>query len=363
MIAIITRRRRRRHEGPIRAAVGDEMTGMRAIVIREHGGRDKLRLDETVPVPRAGPGQAVVRVHACGLNHLDIFVRRGMPGKHTPLPFISGGDIAGVVDAVGPAAPADARSAAGAVAVGQRVLVDPAVPGGAIGEDAPGGLAEYALVPAANLIPLPDGVSFDEAAALPIAYGTAWRMLLTRGTVRAGERILILGAAGGVGTACVQIAKMAGCTVYAAASREDKLGRLRDLGADYLINYRDVEFDREVWRLTEKRGVDVVVDYTGEETWPRSLRSLRKGGRLLTCGATTGFEARTDLRYVWVRELTILGSDGWTRDDLDALLRAVQARRIRPVIDRVLPLAQTAEGERLLEDREVIGKVIIHPLE
>lgn len=334
---------------------------MRAIVIREHGGRDKLQLDEATPAPRAGVGQAVVRVHACGLNHLDIFVRRGMPGKHTPLPFISGGDIAGVVEALGPGAPGGSPSAG--VAVGRRVVVDPALPGGALGEDVPGGLAEYALVPAANLIPLPDGISFDEAAALPIAYGTAWRMLLTRGAVRAGERILILGAAGGVGTACVQIAKMAGCTVYAAASREDKLGALRDLGADYLINYRDVEFDREVWRLTEKRGVDVVVDYTGRETWPRSLRTLRKGGRLLTCGATTGFEAVTDLRYVWVRELTILGSDGWTREDLHALLSAVQAGRIRPVIDRVLPLAQTAEGERLLEDREVIGKVIIHPLE
>lgn len=329
---------------------------MRAIVIREHGGREQLRLEETVPTPRPGPGQVVVQVHACGLNHLDIFVRRGMPGKHTPLPFISGGDIAGTVAEIG------AGPAAG-VTVGERVLVDPAVEGGAIGEDAPGGLAEYVLVPAANLIPLADGMSFDDAAALPIAYGTAWRMLLTRGAVAAGERVLILGAAGGVGTACVQIAKMAGCTVYAAASREDKLGRLRDLGADYLINYRDVEFDREVWRLTEKRGVDVVVDYTGADTWPRSLRSLRKGGRLLTCGATTGFEARTDLRYVWVRELTILGSDGWTRADLEALLGAVRTGRIRPVIDRVLPLAQTAEGERLLEEREAVGKVIIHPLE
>ena len=328
---------------------------MRAIVIREHGGREKLQLDETVPMPHPGPGQAVVRVHACGLNHLDIFVRRGMPGKRTPLPFISGGDIAGAIAEIG--------AGVSGVTGGERVLVDPAIEGGAIGEDAPGGLAEYALVPAANLIPLPDGVSYDEAAALPIAYGTAWRMLLTRGTVRAGERVLILGAAGGVGTACVQIAKMTGCTVYAAASREDKLGRLRDLGADYLINYRDAEFDREVWRLTEKRGVDVVVDYTGADTWPRSLRSLRKGGRLLTCGATTGHDAMTDLRYVWVRELTILGSDGWTRADLEALLAAVRGGRIRPVIDRVLPLALTAEGHRLLEDREVVGKVIIHPLE
>ena len=328
---------------------------MRAIVIHEHGGRDKLILERDWPTPRAGAGSAVVRVHACSLNHLDIFVRRGMPGKRTALPFVSGGDIAGVIAEIDPEAPG--------LDVGQRVLVDPAIEHGAIGEDVPGGLAEYALVPAANLIPLPDILPFDQAAALPIAYGTAWRMLHTRGRVRPGEHVLILGASGGVGTACVQIAKMAGCVVYVAASTEDKLAGLRALGADHMINSREREFDREVWRLTDKRGVDVVVDYTGAETWARSLRSLHKGGRLLTCGATTGFDARTDIRYIWVRELTILGSDGWTRPDLLALVDATGSGRIRPVIDRVLPLAQTAEGERLLEDREVFGKVIIHPQE
>ena len=327
---------------------------MRAIVIYAHGGREKLRLEE-VPTPRPGPGEVLVKVQACALNHLDIFVRRGMPGKPTPLPFISGGDIAGTVAEIGP-------GVAG-VAPGQRVLVDPAIEHGAIGEDKPGGLAEYALVPAANLIPLPDDVAFDEAAALPIAYGTAWRMLITRGDIRPMEHVLILGASGGVGTACVQIAKLAGCIVYAAASREDKLEKLHDLGVDYLINYRDVEFDRGVWRLTGKRGVDVVIDYTGADTWVRSLRSLRKGGRLLTCGATTGYDPRTDLRYIWGRELTILGSDGWTRPELEALLRATWSGRIRPVIDRVLPLAETPEGHRLLEEREVFGKVIIHPQE
>lgn len=327
---------------------------MRAIVIYAHGGREKLRLEE-VPTPRPGPGEVLVKVYACALNHLDIFVRRGMPGKPTPLPFISGGDISGTVAEIG----------AGVVGwgPGRRVLVDPAIEHGAIGEDMPGGLAEYALVPAANLIPLPDTVAFDEAAALPIAYGTAWRMLITRGGVHPMERVLILGASGGVGTACVQIAKMAGCIVYAAASREDKLEKLRDLGVDYLINYRDVDFDREVWRLTGKRGVDVVVDYTGADTWVRSLRSLRKGGRLLTCGATTGYDPRTDLRYIWGRELTILGSDGWTRPELEALLRATWSGRIRPVIDRTLSLAETPEGQRLLEEREVFGKVIIHPQE
>jgi len=327
---------------------------MRAIVFHEHGGRDKLRLEEA-PTPRPGPGEVLVRVHACALNHLDIFVRRGMPGKRTPLPFTSGGDIAGVVAESGPGV--DGWPA------GARVLVDPAIPHGAIGEDAPGGLAEYTVVPAQNLIPLPEGVSFDTAAALPIAYGTAWRMLVTRGDVRPMEHVLILGAAGGVGTACVQIAKMVGCVVYAAASGATRLARLADLGADHVINYREVEFDRQVWRLTAKRGVDVVVNYTGADTWVRSLRSLRKGGRLLTCGATTGYDPKTDIRYIWVRELTIIGSDGWTRTELETLLAATLSGRIVPVIDRVLPLAQTAEGERLLEDREVFGKVVIHPNE
>ncbi len=328
---------------------------MRAVVFHEHGGRDVLRLESDVPTPRAGPGHAVVQVHACGLNHLDVFVRRGMPGKPTPLPFTSGGDIAGVVAEIGPGD--------SAVRVGERVVVDPAIDGGAIGEDIPGGLAEYVRVPTANLIPLPDAMTFDDAAALPIAYGSAWRMLVTRGGLQPLERVLILGAAGGVGTACVQIAKLAGCVVYAAASREDKLAKLAALGADHLINYREVEFDREVWRLTQKRGVDVVVDYTGADTWPRSIRSLRKGGRLLVCGATSGYNATTDLRYVWTRELTVLGSDGWSRADLEAVLGAVQSGQLRPVIDRHLPLAATAEGERLLEERDVFGKIIIRPQE
>jgi alcohol dehydrogenase len=328
---------------------------MRAVVFHEHGGREVLRLEDDVPVPHAGPGEAVVRVQACGLNHLDVFVRQGMPGKRTPLPFISGGDIAGIVTEIG-SGPADIR-------VGQRVVVDPAIHGGAIGENAPGGLAEYVKVPAANRIPLPDTVSFDEAAALPIAYGSAWRMLIVRGGLRPMEHVLILGASGGVGTACVQFAKLAGGVVYAAASREDKLAKLRDLGADILLNYREIEFDREVWRLTNKRGVDVVVDYTGADTWPRSVRSLRKGGRLLVCGATSGYEALTDLRYVWTREITIIGSDGWSRADLLAVLTAVRSGRIRPVIDRRLPLAAVAEGQRLLEERDVFGKIIIRPQE
>jgi len=331
---------------------------MRAIVIHEHGGRDKLILED-VPKPVANPGEIVVAVKAVGLNYLDIFVRRGMPGLHTDLPRITGGDIAGVIDEVG--------AGVTSVAVGQRVLLDPAVQlpdgrVGALGEDTTGGLAEYISVPASNAIPLPDDVSFNDAAALPIAYGTAWRMLVTRGQIKPGEHVLILGASGGVGTGCVQIAKMKGCVVYAAASTEDKLARLKALGADVLVNYTEQpDFHRYVRSLTDGQGVDVVVNYTGGDTWVKSLKSVKLGGRLLTCGATAGYDPQTDIRFIWRKEMDIRGSDGWQREDLLALVEAVRAGQIKPVIDCVLPLEQTAEGHRLLEDRLVFGKVIITP--
>ncbi len=331
---------------------------MRAVVIHEHGGRDKLILED-VPTPAAAPGQILVRVKACGLNYLDIFVRRGMPGLPIELPRITGGDIAGVIAAVG--------TGVTGIAVGQRVLLDPAVvlPNGeigALGENTTGGLAEYIVVPAENAIPLPDDVTFEQAAALPIAYGTAWRMLITRGQIKTGEHVFILGASGGVGTGAVQIAKMCGCIVYAAASSEDKLQRLKTLGADVLVNYAEQpEFHRFIKSTTHGVGVDVVVNYTGGDTWVKSLKCIKLGGRLLTCGATAGYDPQTDIRYIWRKEMDIRGSDGWQRQDLIDLLEAVRSGKINPVIDRVLPLEDTAEGHRLLEDREVFGKVIIVP--
>ena len=331
---------------------------MRAVVIHEHGGRDKLILEE-VPTPVAGAGQIVVRVRACGLNYLDIFVRRGMPGLPIDLPRISGGDISGEIAEIG--------EGVSGITVGQRVLLDPMItlPNGevgALGENATGGLSEYIVVPAANAIPLPDAVTFEQAAALPIAYGTAWRMLITRGQIKAGESILILGASGGVGTGAVQIAKMTGCKVFAAASTPDKLARLEALGADVLVNYvEQPEFHRYVRSVTDGEGVDVVVNYTGGDTWVKSLKAIKHGGRLLTCGATAGYDPQTDIRYIWRKEMDIRGSDGWTRQDLIDLLDAVQDGRIVPVIDRVLPLEETAEGHRLIEEREVFGKVIIVP--
>jgi len=331
---------------------------MRAAVIHEHGGRDKIMLED-VPRPVAGRDEIVVAVKACGLNHLDIFVRRGMPGLPIELPRITGGDIAGVIDTVG--------DGVAGLSLGQRVLLDPTIVApngrvGALGEHTTGGLAEYIKVPAANAIPLPEDVSFVQAAALPIAYGSAWRMMVSRGRVQPGEHVLILGASGGVGVACVQIAKMHGCVVYAAASTAGKLARLAELGADILVNYTEQpEFHRHVRKLTDGTGVDVVVNYTGGETWVKSLKSLRHGGRLLTCGATAGYDPRTDIRFIWTKELSIIGADGWRREDLLALLDAVRTGRLHAIVDRVLPLEQVREGHRLLEEREVVGKVIITP--
>lgn len=248
------------------------------------------------------------------------------------------------------------------VKVGDRVLVDPHIQGhGALGEDLTGGLAEYVKIPAENLIHLPEEVSFEEAAALPIAYGTALRMLITRGKLQVNETIVILGASGGVGNAAVLIAKLAGAKVIAAAGSDEKLERLKDLGADYVINYNDVDFAKEVWKLTGKKGADVIVDYTGKATWPKSILATRNGGRILTCGATTGFDAVTDLRYVWTREISILGSNGWERKDLEILLDLVKSKKLKPIIDRVLPIEDIKEAHRLIEEREIFGKIIIKP--
>lgn len=323
---------------------------MKAAVIYEHGGPEVVTVTD-VPRPEVNDEEALVRVAACGLNHLDIFVRRGMPGLPIPLPHISGGDIVGTVVEVGENAPADL--------VGQAVLVDPAIDGKAIGEDLPGGLAEYVVAPGENLITLGDDSRMADFAALPIAYGTAYRMLHTRAAIEAGETIAILGASGGVGVACVQLAKRAGVCVIACTSSAEKARRLLDLGADEVVDMSVEEFSGGVWRLTGKRGADVVIDYTGRETWPGSIRCTRKGGRVVTCGATTGYEAVTDLRYVWRRELDIRGSDGWTRADLETLVALVRSGELAPVIHRLYPLQQVREGLAELEDRRAFGKVIV----
>lgn len=328
---------------------------MKVAAIQAHGDIDQIKYDDW-PDPEAGPGEALIRVRACGLNYLDLFVLKGMPGLPVEMPRVSGGDIAGDVAALG--------EGVGGVEIGQRVLVDPALgrfPSHAIGENTNGGLCELIAVPAENLIPLSDNISYEDAASLPIAYGTAWRMMVTRGKVGPYEKVLILGASGGVGTACVQIGRMVGATVYAAAGSDEKLERLKELGADYGINYTKDDLSRTAWALSGKKGMDVIVNFTGGDTWAPSIRTLAIHGRMLTCGATAGFDPPTDIRYIWRREVTIIGSDCWLRSDLETLLDLVQRKNIKPVIHKVFPLSETREAFRTIQDREVFGKVIVIP--
>lgn len=326
---------------------------MEAAVVVRHGGPETLEM-RRVPVPQPQPGWLRVKVQACALNMLDVFVRRGMPGVHLELPHVPGGDVVGTVDALG--------AGVDGPPLGTVVLLDPSVTGKALGEDLWGGLAEYVVAPAENAIALPpepgDVVPY---AALPIAYGTARRMLFDRARLSAGETVVVLGAAGGVGVACIQLAKEVGARVVACSSSAAKLERLAALGADELVDTADGAFGATVWAITGKKGADVVVDYLGKDTWGQSVRALRRGGRLVTCGASTGFLVEMDLRYVWTRELDVLGSDGWSRADLHALVGQVRTGLLAPVIHSVHPLSRAREAVAELEDRRAIGKVVVVP--
>jgi alcohol dehydrogenase len=291
---------------------------MKAMVLREHGAGG-LHYEADFPDPAPGPGDVVVRVGATALNYHDVFTRRGMPGIRILLPAIMGLDVAGELAAVG--------AGVSGWKVGDRVFGDPInrVEGGLTGETVHGGLAEYCRLRAHQLVAIPDGIDFVQVVALPCAYGTARRMMYTNGRVAAGEKVLILGASGGVGVCCVQLAKLAGATVIAATSSPEKAERLLALGADQMIGNTEENFVDAIYRLYGKptrrgsgsdRGVDVVVNYTGGDTWTKSLRILRVGGRLLTCGATAGYDPPEDIRYIWTYELQILGSNGWAREDI-----------------------------------------------
>lgn len=337
---------------------------MRALVLREHGGNEKLRLEIDFPDPAPGDGDVVVRVRAASLNYHDVFTRRGMPGIRIAMPAIMGLDVAGEIVAIG----ADVEG----WSLGDRVVIDPInrVEGGLMGETVHGGLAELCRARAHQLIRIPDGVSFVDAAALPCAYGTALRMMYTIGQVKAGERVLILGASGGVGVCCLQLAKLAGAEVIACAGTDAKAARLRTLGADHVINYVEQDFVKEVYARFGKpvrrgkgtdNGVDVVVNYTGGDTWVKSLRVLRVGGRLLTCGATAGYDPAEDIRFIWTFELDVIGSNGWMRTDLEALLGTVQRGELAAVIDEQVPLERAAEALARIENRDVFGKMVITP--
>jgi len=336
-------------------------SNMKALVLGAHGDLDQLKVVTDKPIPRAAAGHVVLRVGASSFNYHDVFTVNGMPGIKVPLPVVIGLDLAGTISELG--------EGVEGWKVGDRVLVNPLKPGvGLMGEMTDGGMAEYAAADVRQLIRLPDAVSFEQAAALPVAYGTAHRMLITHGTVKAGDKVLILGASGGVGTACIILAKLLGAEVIACAGSDEKCARLTEIGADYAVNYRTTDFSKwaitqygKPQRRTNDGGVDVVINFTGGDTWVPSLRSLKRGGTLLVCGATAGYDPKEDLRYVWSFELNIRGSNSFYEEDLVALLDLIAAGKIDPVIDRAVPLEQAIEALAQIRDRTVLGKVIVTP--
>jgi len=334
---------------------------MKALVLRKHGTLDELQVLTDHPMPQAAEGQVVIRVRASSFNYHDVFTVRGMPGIKVPLPVIIGLDMAGEVAEVGPGVTGWKP--------GDRVLVNPLNKNkGLMGEMLDGGMAEYCAVSADQLIRMPDAVSFEDAASLPVAYGTAHRMMISHDTVKAGDRVLVLGASGGVGTGCVLLAKMLGAEVIACASSDEKLARLKAMGADEVVDYTKTDWSRwavEKYGKPQRRsydgGVDVVINFTGGDTWVPSLRCLKRGGSLLVCGATAGHDPKEDLRYVWSFELKVIGSNSFYEENLTDLMKMIVEKKIKPVIDEVLTLDQAAEGLRLIRDREVIGKVVVVP--
>jgi len=334
---------------------------MKAVVLNQHGGLEQLKYVSDFPDPKVTEGHVVIRVKATSFNYHDVFTVRGMPGIKVPLPMIIGLDMAGEILEAGPGV--------SGWKPGDRVLVNPLnKQKGLMGEMMHGGLAEKCLVAEHQLIRMPDKVSFEEAASLPVAYGTAHRMIVTHDTIKKGDKVLILGASGGVGTGCVLLAKMLGAEVTACASSEDKIKRLKDLGADHVINYKETDFSKwavetygKPQRRTYEGGVDVVINFTGGDTWAPTLRCVKRGGKILVCGATAGYDPKEDLRYIWSFELKVIGSNSFYDENLKALMDMIQRRELKPVIDEVLPLERAAEGLRLIESRAVFGKVVVTP--
>ena len=342
---------------------------MQAVQFTEHGDTDVLEYGD-FPDPEPGRDEVVVDVKAGALNHLDIWTRRGLPGVDLEMPHIPGSDAAGVVESVG--------EDVSRFATGDRVAVSAGVNCGhcefcrhgehslcdsyhILGEHVRGVHAERAAVPAANLIPVPEGVDWVTAAASPLVFQTAWRMLMTKGRLTAGEKILVLGASGGVGHAAVQIADYAGAEVYATASTDEKLEYARDCGAEHVVNYEAEDFQSEIYEATDGRGVDMVVDHVGPATWDDSLKSLAKGGRVVTCGATTGPMAETNLNRVFWNQLEIIGSTMASLGEVDDVLSLVWDGTFKPRIRDTLPMSEIATAHEMLQEREGFGKVVVVP--
>lgn len=339
---------------------------MKAVTFHQHGGPEVLRYED-VPDPQLGPGEVLVRVRACALNHLDLWERRGLERVSFPLPHISGSDVAGEVVA----------SSAPDVVVGRRVMLQPGISCSRCeaclsGRDNEcpryevlgylnhrGGYAELVKVPVENLVSLPDGVDFVQAAAFPLTFLTAWHMLVTRARVKRGEDVLVLAAGSGVGQAAVQVAALHGARVLATAGSDEKLARARALGASEVIDHHRQDIAAEIKRITNRRGVDVVIEHVGEATWPKSIRSLARGGRLVTCGATTGPNGALDLQALFAKQLTIHGSYMGTKGELLRAARFFFGGQLAPVVDRRYPLAEAAAAQRRLEKSGQFGKIVL----
>lgn len=345
------------------------MSQMNAVVLHEHGGPEVLRV-ERVPRPEPGPGEVRIRVAAIAVNHLDIWVRRGGPAFRLAYPHRLGSDACGAVDALG--------AGVDDIALGDEVVVNPGLSCGhcraclsgrdnlcpryrILGENAQGAYAEYLCVPRQNLCAKPSNLDAPHAAAGLLTFLTAWQMLVHKARIAPGQTVLVHGAGSGVGVAATQIARLFGAEVIATASTAEKLAKARELGAAKTINYVDEDFVAEVKRFTGKRGVDVVIEHVGGDTLARSVLATRKGGRIVTCGATAGFEATIDLRHVFFRQIEILGSTMGSKGDLHDVLAHQAAGGLVPVVDRTLPLAEAADAHRLLEERRVFGKVVLVP--
>jgi NADPH:quinone reductase-like Zn-dependent oxidoreductase len=340
---------------------------MKAVYFEKHGGNDVLQYGER-PTPEPGPGEVRIAVRAAALNRLDIFVRNGIP--HVPLPQIPGADAAGVVDALG--------EGVTGLTPGDRVLVQPGLFCGAcahcrageqslctsyriLGEHTTGTFAEFVVVPSRNVFPIPERLSFEEAAAFPLAYQTAWRMIVGRAAVRAGETVLIHGAGGGVAGAALEIALFCGARVLATTSGAEKSTRLRETGAELVVDYSREDVGQAVRAHTSKRGADVIVDTVGEATWMTSLKSAARGGRIVTCGATTGPNPREEIRLIFWKQLSILGSTMANDREFRALYAAVASGKIRPRVDRVFPMSEAAAAYRSMEENAHHGKIVLVP--
>jgi NADPH:quinone reductase-like Zn-dependent oxidoreductase len=343
---------------------------MKAVRFHAHGGPEVLRYED-VPEPTPKPTQVKLRVKAVALNHLDIWLRKGLPGVRVPLPKIGGCDIAGEVVALG--------SACTRVKVGERIMVSPGWTCGQCaaclrGEDnlcrayqiiggysVDGGCADFICVPEVNCISIPEAVDYPAGAAVPLTFLTAWNMLVRLARVKRGEDVLVMGAGSGVGTAALQIAKLFDARVIAVASTDDKLAKAEALGADAGINYASHDLAQEIRRLTGKRGVDVVVEHVGGSTWEKLIPNVAPGGRLVTCGASAGFDAKVDIRYLFSKSVAILGAFMGCKSDLLEVVRHLADGTLRPVVDRTLPLSECAEGHRLIEARAQFGKIVLLP--